>query len=126
MSKERKLAVCIGTLLCLGNSLNSMAMDRDWSPGTKDTIKKHYVNKNESNVNSIFNSMKILNAEHGIKLYSYDGKQYILKKNNKGGSYAKNEEYIYVIPAYDIISSPGKIIFGWNIQSPVTKYGGVV
>lgn len=39
---------------------------------------------------------------------------------------AKNEEYIYVIPAYDIISSPGKIIFGWNIQSPVTKYGGVV
>ena len=39
---------------------------------------------------------------------------------------AKNEEYIYVIPAYDITSNPNKIIFAWNIQSPVTKYGGSV
>lgn len=39
---------------------------------------------------------------------------------------AKNEEYIYVIPAYDLLSIPGKIIFAWNIQSPVTKYGGSV
>ena len=39
---------------------------------------------------------------------------------------AKNEEYIYIIPAYDTISCPGSLIFGWNIQSPVTKYGGVV
>jgi len=39
---------------------------------------------------------------------------------------AKNEEYIYIIPAYDVISSPNKIIFAWNIQSPVTKYGGTV
>lgn len=39
---------------------------------------------------------------------------------------AKHEEYIYIVPAYDLISSPGKIIFGWNILSPVTKYGGVV
>ena len=39
---------------------------------------------------------------------------------------AKNEEYIYIIPAYDILSVPGKMIFAWNIQSPVTKYGGTV
>ncbi len=39
---------------------------------------------------------------------------------------AKHEEYIYIIPAYDLASSSGKIIFGWNIQSPVTKYGGTV
>ena len=39
---------------------------------------------------------------------------------------AKNEEYIYIIPAYDITSSPNKIIFAWDIQSPVTKYGGTV
>ena len=39
---------------------------------------------------------------------------------------AKNEEYIYIIPAYDTLSVPGKIIFAWNIQSPVTKYGGNV
>ncbi len=39
---------------------------------------------------------------------------------------AKNEEYLYIIPAYDIISNPGKILFAWNIQSPVTKYGGTV
>ena len=39
---------------------------------------------------------------------------------------AKHEEYLYIIPAYDTLSSPGKIIFGWNIQSPVTKYGGTV
>ena len=39
---------------------------------------------------------------------------------------AKNEEYMYVIPAYDITSVPNKLIFGWNIQSPVTKYGGNV
>jgi len=39
---------------------------------------------------------------------------------------AKNEEYIYIIPAYDIVSSPNKIIFAWDIQSPVTKYGGIV
>lgn len=39
---------------------------------------------------------------------------------------AHNEEYMYVIPAYDILSIPNKLIFGWNIQSPVTKYGGNV
>lgn len=39
---------------------------------------------------------------------------------------AKNEEYYYVIPYYDITSKDGKIIFAWNIQAPVTKYGGVV
>lgn len=37
---------------------------------------------------------------------------------------AHSEEYMYVIPAYDINSVPNKMIFGWNIQSPVTKYGG--
>ena len=36
------------------------------------------------------------------------------------------EEYMYIIPAYDTLSCPGKIIFAWNIQSPVTKYGGNV
>ena len=39
---------------------------------------------------------------------------------------AKNEEYMQVIPAYDIQSAPGKIIFAWDIQSPITKYAGVV
>ena len=39
---------------------------------------------------------------------------------------AKNEEYYYVIPYYDIDSIRGKIIFAWDIQSPVTKYGGTV
>lgn len=39
---------------------------------------------------------------------------------------AKNEEYMYVIPAYDIQSVPGKIIFAWDIQSPITKYAGTV
>lgn len=39
---------------------------------------------------------------------------------------AKHEEYMYIIPAYDLLSYPGKIIFGWNIQSPVTKYGGSI
>ena len=39
---------------------------------------------------------------------------------------AKHEEYIYIIPAFDTVSVPGKIIFAWNIQSPVTKYGGAV
>ena len=39
---------------------------------------------------------------------------------------AKHEEYMYIIPAYDTLSVPNKLIFAWNIQSPVTKYGGVV
>ena len=39
---------------------------------------------------------------------------------------AKNEEYLHVIPFYDIHSKDGKIIFAWDIQAPVTKYGGVV
>ena len=39
---------------------------------------------------------------------------------------AKNEEYMYIIPVYDTMSVPGKLIFAWNIQSPVTKYGGAV
>ncbi len=39
---------------------------------------------------------------------------------------AKNEEYAYLIPAYDVVSKPGKIIFGWNIQGAVTKYSGNV
>ena len=39
---------------------------------------------------------------------------------------AYQEEYIYIVPAYDTLSVPGKIIFAWNIQSPVTKYGGTV
>ena len=36
------------------------------------------------------------------------------------------EEYMYIIPAYDVTSMPGKIIFAWNILSPVTKFGGSV
>ena len=39
---------------------------------------------------------------------------------------AYQEEYMYIVPAYDTLSVPGKIIFAWNIQSPVTKYGGNV
>ena len=39
---------------------------------------------------------------------------------------ARSEEYMYVIPAYDVKTIPNKMIFGWNIQSPVTKYGGNV
>jgi hypothetical protein len=39
---------------------------------------------------------------------------------------AKNEEYYYVIPYYDTTSVDQKIIFPWNIQSEVTKYGGTV
>ena len=39
---------------------------------------------------------------------------------------AKNEEYVQVIPAYDVQSVPGKIIFAWDIQGPITKYAGVV
>lgn len=39
---------------------------------------------------------------------------------------AKNEEYYYIIPYYDTTSVDQKIIFPWNIQSPVTKYGGAI
>ena len=39
---------------------------------------------------------------------------------------AYQEEYIYIVPVYDVLSMPGKIIFAWNVQSPVTKYGGTV
>jgi hypothetical protein len=39
---------------------------------------------------------------------------------------AHGEEYIYIIPAYDILSIPGKMIISWDIQSPATKYGGTV
>lgn len=39
---------------------------------------------------------------------------------------AKQEEYYYIIPYYDIDSIPGKIIFAWDIQSPATKYSGTV
>ena len=39
---------------------------------------------------------------------------------------AKNEEYVQVIPAYDVQSVPGKIIFAWDIQGPITKYAGTV
>lgn len=39
---------------------------------------------------------------------------------------AKNEEYYYVIPYYDTDSIEGKMVFAWDIQSPVTKYGGTV
>ncbi len=39
---------------------------------------------------------------------------------------ANNEEFAYLIPAYDIVSQPGKIIFGWDIQGAVTKYSGTV
>lgn len=39
---------------------------------------------------------------------------------------AKNEEYYYVIPYYDIDSIRGKMIFAWDIQSPATKYGGTI
>lgn len=39
---------------------------------------------------------------------------------------AKNKEYYYVIPYYDTTSVSGKIIFPWNIQSPVTKWSGTI
>ena len=39
---------------------------------------------------------------------------------------AKNEEYYYVIPYFDVTSRPGKIIFPWDIQCPLTKYAGNV
>ena len=39
---------------------------------------------------------------------------------------SKREEYFYIIPYYDIESVPGKIIFAWDIQSPITKYSGSV
>lgn len=39
---------------------------------------------------------------------------------------AKHEEYFYIIPYYDVDSMPGKVVFAWNIQSPVTKYSGSV
>jgi len=39
---------------------------------------------------------------------------------------ARNEEYYYIIPYYDTESILGKIIFAWDIQSPVTKFGGSV
>ena len=39
---------------------------------------------------------------------------------------AKNEEYYYLIPNYDIYSVEGKIIFPWVIQAPVALYGGTV
>ena len=39
---------------------------------------------------------------------------------------AKNEEYLYVIPYYDITSKKNKIIFAWDIQAPATKYGGTL
>ena len=39
---------------------------------------------------------------------------------------AKNEEYAYLIPAYNLNILPGKIVFAWNIQGAVTKYSGNV
>ena len=39
---------------------------------------------------------------------------------------AKNEEYYYLIPTYDIYSIEDKIIFPWVIQAPVALYGGTV
>ena len=39
---------------------------------------------------------------------------------------AKNEEYYWLIPYYDIYSIEGKIIFPWVIQAPAALYGGVV
>ena len=39
---------------------------------------------------------------------------------------AKNNEYYYIIPYYDTASVDQKIIFPWNIQSPVTKYSGTI
>ena len=39
---------------------------------------------------------------------------------------ARNEEFFYVIPYYDIDSKEDKIIFAWAIQAPVTKYGGTI
>ena len=39
---------------------------------------------------------------------------------------AKNEEYYYLIPYYDIYSIKGKIIFPWAIQAPAALYGGTL
>lgn len=39
---------------------------------------------------------------------------------------AKNHEYYYVIPYYDVVSQDQKIIFPWCIQGQATKYGGTV
>ena len=39
---------------------------------------------------------------------------------------AKQEEYYYIVPYFDTDSIRGKIIFAWDIQSPVTKYSGTV
>lgn len=39
---------------------------------------------------------------------------------------AKLEEYFYIVPYYDVDSIPGKIIFAWDIQSPITKYSGTI
>lgn len=39
---------------------------------------------------------------------------------------AKNEEYVQIIPYYDIYSHHNKILFPWAIQAPATLYEGTV
>lgn len=38
---------------------------------------------------------------------------------------AKTQDYFYLVPFYDL-HKKGKIIFPWNVQSPATKYSGIV
>ena len=39
---------------------------------------------------------------------------------------ANDETYYQLIPAYDTLTKPRKIIFAWDIQHVVAKYGGTV
>lgn len=39
---------------------------------------------------------------------------------------AAAEEFYQIIPSYDILSKSRKIIFAWDVQSPATKYAGVI
>ncbi len=82
LSKKRfALRSMVVMLLCSGVSSDSMSMDRSLSPGSKYTLKSFHESKSEE---YFAKSIEMLNSDKCIRLYSCDGKKFILKKNKRG------------------------------------------
>ena len=82
LSKKRfGLRSMLAILLCSGVSSDSMSMNRSLSPGSKYTLESFHKSKSEE---YFAKSIEMLNSEKCVKLYSCDGKKFVLKKNTRG------------------------------------------
>ena len=86
--KKIALSIVLNYLLCYGISFNPVAMDRSLSPGTIRTLCSFH---RENNLNEIQDSIKTIDDEHGVRLYVFNGKPYILKQNGYEDHYQLEE-----------------------------------